>query len=93
MTQSPAGFVVYEGMKCVCEELLLISDHGSRAEIYCEVCGPVKNIVLVNCRGQRCSQRVFFGGKSGRVPVNVRTGSSHFIDCADAARFRKAPSR
>lgn len=82
----------YEGMVCKhCTTPLDIEfiPGSASATIRCEACGPLVSVMLTQCRGRTCNERVFFGGKSGRVPINPRTGSSHFNDCKNAANFRR----
>lgn len=91
MTNGP---VYYESMYCeACGAALLVEDAGGAADISCPDCGLIKRVSLANCRGPRCGARVFFGGKSGRSPINVATGSSHFYDCIDADSFRRRSSK
>lgn len=90
------NLVPYEEMNCSsCEQPLFIEflPGSVSATLCCELCGPLTSVMLTPCRGRTCNERVFFGGKSGKVPVNPRTGSSHFIDCKNAANFRKKAAR
>ena len=81
--------VAYEGMDCAnCGRPLFIQSISASAQIFCESCGVLQSVETTKCRGRTCKVRVFFGGKSGRVPVNVNTGANHFLDCVDAKSFR-----
>ena len=89
-----ANWPVYDGMDCPsCARPLLIEDAGKTAVIHCEMCGPVQSVKVANCRGRTCGAHVFFGGKSGKSPVNVATGASHFIDCPNRDEFRRKAGR
>lgn len=83
-------FVLYDDMTCECGRPLYVREVEARAEIVCNSCGVVANKMLTKCHGPSCNARIFFGGKKGGTPINVRTGASHFIDCVDAQRFRKS---
>jgi len=91
MTTNPDTWVMYEGMDCGhCARPLYLEDHGASVTIWCMSCGAERSVQLTNCRGRSCGARLFFGGKSGSVPIHVRTGSNHFLDCRDSKRFRKS---
>jgi len=97
-----AEMVEYEGMTCsTCGEALYLEDEGATVCIRCLSCGPKASVLLIACGGGKrpgCGAKILFGGKSGKVPVNIKTGASHFIDCPRAQNFRRpakqaAPSK
>lgn len=82
--------VPYEGMTCPsCTRPLFIDNQGDLAAIFCESCGVVETGRTQKCRSPRCESRIFWGGKTGKTPISVTTGTNHFADCVDAQRFRR----
>lgn len=87
MAQESPPSVVYEGQKCpTCSGPIVLFERAATAELFCESCGVIRSIMFTRCKSERCRMPIFYRGK---VPISIRTGSSHFIDCVDAPAFRK----
>jgi len=80
--------VLYAGADCgTCGRPLEVEEVDGFAVARCEAGDEFTVGEVTSCRG--CPARIFFGGKSGKVPISLATGENHFADCPAAQRFRR----